>query len=113
MIDLENISLFWLIVGGLAAWRITNIIHWEGIAAPFRKLFNGHSQDDGTIHYEHIKVFKWKITFFAELLSCFWCLSVWVSFLTTILILVFPWILIPFAISSIAIIIEKLQESDE
>ena len=106
-VDLENINWFWLVVGFLATWRLTNIIHWEGIAAPIRKIFGGNSDKEGNIHYEPLYIFKWRVTFFAKLLSCFMCLSVWVGILVTILVLVFPWILIPFALSTIAIIIEE------
>jgi hypothetical protein len=105
---LENINWFWLIIAGLAAWRLTNIIHWEGIAAPIRKIFGGHYDKDHDVVYEPLRIFGKEVMFFASLMSCFWCLSVWVSMLVIILVLVFPWILLPFAISAVAIIIERL-----
>lgn len=112
-VDLGNINWFWLLTGSLAAWRLTNIIHWEGIAAPIRKFFGGNSDKEGNIHYEPLYIFGKRVTFFARLLACFQCLSVWVGILTTILILVFPWILIPFAVSAIAIIVERFLDNHE
>lgn len=112
-VDLGNINWFWLVIGFLATWRITSIIHVEGIAQPIRALFNGKSDINGNIRYEPIKFLGTKITFFAKLMSCFWCLSVWVGLLVTILILVFPYILIPFSLSTIAIIVERLWDTDE
>lgn len=103
---LENINLawliFWLVVGSLAAWRLTNIAHWEKIFRPVRRLFDIREDDEGRFIYPD--------TFFGKLWSCFWCLSVWVSLGVTIVILVFPWVLLPFAISAVAIIIEKVWE---
>src|SRR3989304_3603945 len=99
---LENFNWFWLVVGCLAAWRLTNVIHWEGFAKPIRRLFGVIENDDG--------VMKYPKTFFGKLLSCFWCLSVWVSFLVAALVLVFPFILIPFAISAVASILEEASE---
>lgn len=113
---LENIKLdwliYWTIIGGLAAWRLTNIAHWETISYPIRRLFGAFTAVDTETGHEVVKyrtftVFGKEISFFAELWSCFWCLSVWVSIGVFILILVFPWILLPFAISAVAIIIER------
>lgn len=112
---LENINLawfiFWLVVGTLASWRLTNIAHWEKIFTPVRKLFGIKEipiiNKDGNIVDTK---FIYPDTFFGKLWSCFWCLSVWVSLGVTIVILVFPWVLLPFAISAVAIIIEKAWE---
>ena len=109
-VDLENINWFWIVIGFLATWRLTSIIHVEGIASGIRAFFNGHEDEEGTIHYLPINILGRRITFFAKLLSCFACLSVWVGLLVTALILVFPWILLPFALSTVAIIVERLWD---
>lgn len=100
--DLENINWLWVLIGTLATWRITSILRSEGIAEPFRKIFRVN--DD---KYTPFYLLGKEIHFFGELVTCFWCLSVWVGGLVTLLILVLPWILIPFALSGVAIIIEE------
>lgn len=99
--------LLWLPIGFLATWRLTSIIHIEGIADPIRNFFGAIHDKDGNIHYLPLNIFGKEVSFFAELLSCFWCLSVWIGMLVLILILVFPWVLIPFALSTVAIILEE------
>lgn len=117
---LENIDLawlvFWFVVGCLAAWRLTNILHWEEIAYPIRRIFGAFTDVDEESGHEVVKyrtftVWGKEIAFFAKLWSCFWCLSVWVSFAVITLILVFPWVLLPFAISAVAIIIERFWDT--
>jgi len=109
-VDLENINWFWLFVACLAAWRLTNILHWEGIAKPIRRLFGIKDvmveDEDGNKETK----FVYPDNFLGKLWSCFWCLSVWVSIGTTILVLVFPFILLPFAISAVAIIVEIISD---
>lgn len=51
-----------------------------------------------------------KHTFIADLLSCTWCLSMWVGILATITYMYYPRIVVavslPFALSSLAIAVE-------
>ncbi len=114
-VDLENINWFWLVIACLAAWRLTNILFWEEIAVFIRKLFGGYvsieKDEDGVVHetfkYRPLRILGKDVEFFAKLWSCFWCLSVWVSIGVTVIVLVFPYLLLPFAISAVAIIVEK------
>lgn len=50
--------------------------------------------------------------FFAELLSCVWCASVWCAFFWTVLYLAFPavtpWLGLTFALSALAILIDRI-----
>lgn len=95
--------IFWLIVAALASWRIASVIHREGIMRGVRKWF-GVREEGEPIFYPD--------GFWGELLSCLWCLSVWTSLATTILLFTFPYILLPFAISSAVILFEKVIEHD-
>lgn len=89
----------WLVIAALASWRIASILHREGIMRPLRRLF-GIYEKDGVVFYPD--------TFFGELLGCLWCLSVWTALGTTLLLFIFPYVLLPFAFSSIAILIDRV-----
>jgi uncharacterized protein DUF1360 len=99
-----DVPLLWVIVGGLAAWRLTSIIHHEKVAAPFRKLLGVKELTETDWAYPD--------TFIGELIECFWCTSVWVSIIVSIIVFFFPPILLPFAFSTVAIMIEKQQRQD-
>lgn len=94
-------TLFWFIVGVLATWRITSILHHEEIAAPFRALL-GVQEDEGLTSYPD--------TFLGHLIECFWCVSVWVAIGCTLILVWFPYLLLPFALSAGAIAIERVYE---
>lgn len=85
-----------MIVYALAVWRVTSIIHHEKIAESFRqsKLFG----------YDGI---SYPDTFAANLILCFWCLSVWIAALCFLLLWLFPYPLLVFAGSAVAILIEE------
>ena len=106
MIELPSLPeplAVWLIVAALASWRIASVIHREGILRGMRKWL-GVREEGELVFYPD--------SFLGELLSCLWCLSVWTSLATTILLFVFPYILLPFAISSAVILFEKVIEHD-
>ena len=86
----------WLVVAALASWRITNILYEEEITHPLRRKI-GASQDEGT------GTWSYPDTFIGRLWMCFWCLSIWVSVICSVLYIVEPRILLPFALSSVAI----------
>lgn len=51
-------------------------------------------------------------SFFAELLDCVWCVSVWIGFVVTVALYFYPvlvWFLLPLALSAGAIIVEKVN----
>jgi len=95
------------IVYCLATWRISSLLVNE--AGPFdvfvkiREVF-GIKHKDG-VPYEYPD------TFFAQLLSCIWCTSIWVAIFLTLFWAVYPSALfvasLPFAISAGAIFFEK------
>lgn len=83
----------------LATWRLTSIINRERIAQPIRKLF-GESEDS-------VGLVSYPATFFGYLISCFMCLSIWISLIVIGIWLVCPYILWPFALSAGALLVEK------
>lgn len=102
---------YWLIVAGLFVFRLTSIIHSELIGQPIRYLlgvrtYQMYKEDP---HRGKVPDGEPLVTYprgwWGHLLSCFWCLSVWVSFLAFFLTLVCPEIMIPLAVSALAIII--------
>jgi hypothetical protein len=98
---------FWLIVAGLATWRLTSILHREQIAAPIRKQIGimPVAEDEDDPEY-----WIYPDNFIGKVFHCSWCLSVWVAGLNTILLFVFPVLLIPFALSTLVIILYELRD---
>lgn len=101
--------MFWLVVAGLATWRITNIIQREEIASPIRKNL-GVFEPDG----EDPDHWIYPDSFVGKVLHCFWCGSVWVAGAITLLCFMFPPLILPFAISALAILVNNYinQEPD-
>lgn len=94
--------LFWFLVAGLAVWRITNIIQKEEIASPVRQSL-GVVEPDG----EDPDYWIYPDNFVGKLLHCFWCGSVWIAGAVTILCILFPPLILPFALSALAILIKS------
>lgn len=86
----------WVVVAVLAAWRITSVLNQERIGYLFRRLFGFEIMGEEEAMPD---------TFFGHLIACFWCLSFWVSVVVVGLLLVFPYALLPFAISAGAILL--------
>lgn len=61
-----------LVIGILATWRLTALLHYEdgpkGIFEKLRQRVRAFEEKDGK-----------PVTFLGGLISCFWCLSVWVA----------------------------------
>lgn len=91
--------LLWFVVGSLAAWRISSIIHHEKIAAPFRRLLGVKEITQSDWSYPD--------TFIGNLIECFYCTSVWVALGVSVVLILFPLVLVPFALSAAAIIVEE------
>lgn len=98
---------FWSVVGFLAVWRITNIIQREEIASPIRKAV-GIVEPDG----EEPDYWIYPDNFIGKLFHCFWCGSIWTAAAVTILLLVFPPLILPFALSAAAIAFKQWLEQD-
>lgn len=101
-LDLPVNLLFWVVVAVLATTRLTLILHEERIAKGIRGLFGITESDDLVIYPE---------TFWGYLFGCYWCLSVWVGIFCTIILIFMPILLLPFALSMVAILLnEKVLE---
>lgn len=98
---------FWLVVAGLATWRITNIIQKEEIASPLRKEL-GVFEPDG----EDPEYWIYPDNFVGKVLHCFWCGSVWVAAAITLVCFLFPPLILPFAISAIAILVKHYIDQE-
>lgn len=101
---MDNLTI---IIAILATWRLSAMLSYEtgpfNIFIWFRELFGIVHDDDGkkTIVPE---------SFFAELLDCVWCVSVWIGGAVAIILFFYPvlfWLLLPFALSAGAISIER------
>lgn len=98
---------FWFIVAGLATWRVTNIIQKEEIASPIRKSL-GVVEPDG----EDPDYWIYPDDFWGRVLHCFFCGSIWIAGAITMLCLIFPPLILPFAISALAIMIKDWLERE-
>ena len=87
-----------LIILVLAAWRITSVINRETAGQPVRKLLG---------EKELVGIAVVPDTLLGELYNCFWCLSVWISGFCVVVYLIEPLFLYPFAISTVAILLEE------
>jgi hypothetical protein len=107
-----------ILLGGLAAWRIAAMISYErGPLAIFQRLRglfgidhfdNGMPDCDGYFEDSPPHVREG-----AGLLCCVWCSSMWTSLLCVMLLAAWPaggrLILAPFALSALAIVMEKIN----
>lgn len=98
---------FWAIAGFLAVWRITNILQREEIAAPIRHKV-GIVEPDG----EDPDYWIYPDSFLGKVFYCFWCGSVWIGIFVTVLLLLFPPLVLPFALSAAAIAFKQWLEQD-
>ena len=96
---------------GLATWRIASLLVEEegpfGVFAILRSLAGVEYFDNGDA------VPPIEQSLFAGALSCVWCMSFWVGLAFVILLQIAPvaasWIAAPFAISAIAVTLEKIH----
>lgn len=98
------------LIMALATWRISAMLSYEdGPRDVFRKLretMGIEHQDD--IPYQIVVV---NDTFLASLFSCLWCVSVWIGAIIYVGHILWPdivYLLMPFALSAVAIVIEKV-----
>jgi len=95
---------FWFVIALLATERITSIIYREKIAAKIRYLA-GERIDSAT----GLEIFPFIETrFIGKLFNCFWCLSVWVGLFVTLIWFIFPYALLPFALSYLAMVLDEM-----
>lgn len=100
-------TITYLIIFGLAVWRISSLfVNEDGPFEVFRnfRLWSGIQYDD----FGMMNMIP--NSFFAGVLSCVWCCSIWISFFLTAIWLFYPEIAlkasVPFAFSAVAIIID-------
>lgn len=96
-----------MLVYGLAVWRVASMfVREEGPAHIFRTI----RELTGIVHSD-TEVAIIPDRFLAQVISCVWCLSLWVGAFWTVFWLVSPeWSLkvaVPFAFSAVAIIVDK------
>lgn len=101
-----NNPLWWLI-GILATWRLTSIIHHEGIAQPIREAMGvDHRDSDDQEEWVYPK------TFLGRLIECDWCTSVWAGFGIVLLLAVFPPLALALAFSAAYIWLKPRMEEE-
>lgn len=94
----------YLIIAVLAVWRITHMVWKERIFRSFRYLF-GERLDKAT------GFFSYPDTWYGYLIDCFLCLSVHVSIWVTVVWYLCPILLVPFALSTLAIWMQEIKEN--
>lgn len=97
-----------IVIGILATWRLSAMLSYEAgpndIFIWFRELIGIYHDDTGEIIGDNG-------SFFAELFTCIWCLSVWIGMVITVMIFLNPvlfWLFLPLALSAGAILTERL-----
>ena len=93
----------------LATWRLTSLLNQED--GPF-KMFRKIREMTGITHYKDGKICEIPDKFLCELLSCHWCLSIWVSAAMVFAYIFLPQITIYFALwlslSTISIVVNDV-----
>jgi len=99
-------NIFTFVILSLATWRVSKLL--TGEAGPFN-VFLRIRKLAGIVYIDD-DPFQIPDTFFAQLLSCVWCLSIWVGALWFLAWYLVPketeLIAIPFALSAVAILFE-------
>lgn len=102
-------GLLEFLVYALATWRLSSLFVSE--RGPF-DVFQRIREAVGIEHDEDGKISVTPETLLAGILGCVWCLSVWVGFALTISVYYVPlvsfWLMLPFALSGAAIVIERV-----
>jgi hypothetical protein len=96
-----------LILITLATWRVSSLLVFED--GPFLLLMKMRSLIG--VYYDEYSEPQGN-NVFARALTCVWCSSIWVALVFTVLYyfgLAF-WIAMPFALSAVAIIIERIVD---
>lgn len=109
-----DISIFEFVVICLAAFRLTRLIVNDTITGFIRKPFHNLVEEtnaEGTVEtYIVIKAEKGLKYWIGYLLSCYWCVSVWMAFFSWLFYTLYPVvtgpILIIFAVAGVAATVE-------
>ena len=104
--NLEYLTWGWAIIALFATLRITSALHNEQILSWFREEIIGTRESSvSDITGIHNWFVYYPDTFIGDIFSCFWCLSFWVSLVVILIWFLFPYVLLPFALSGAAILI--------
>lgn len=86
------------IIAALACWRITSLFLRED--GPFAV-------------FVHLRTLARRYSVFDGALACFWCGSVWFAIGVTLVALTdYWWVLAPFSLSAVAILVERHVRTD-
>lgn len=96
-----------LLILALANWRISSLLTNEDEHGPYEIL----DKIRWIVGIEYHEGFPYATNEIAKLFMCVWCISIWVGIIQTILMLIIPdyttWLFLPFALSTVAVIIEE------
>ncbi|WP_353856091.1 DUF1360 domain-containing protein [Bacillus sp. Bos-x628] len=103
------------VIFALASFRLTRLIVFDTITAPFRRLFHEEKEevnDKGETETYIIIKGKGLRSWVGELLSCYWCTGIWCTALLLAIYILFPvfsmWLNLLLAIAAAAGIIEAI-----
>lgn len=103
-------SLVGFIILALATWRMASLLSKE--SGPF-DIFLKLRKVLGIVHDDDKNVAMIPETFFAQVISCVWCNSIYIGIFWTILFVslgdLVLLLALPFALSAGAIVVEKLR----
>ena len=109
-------NIFWFVLLALAVFRISRLIVHDKITSfirrPFHEMVEEVNENGEVEEYIVIKG-KGLQSFIGELLSCHWCVGVWVSILLFMIVVYFPFIgkplLLIFGAAGLAGLIETIN----
>lgn len=102
--------ILWFVLLPLATWRMTNILQWEKIGSGIRKLI-GIVESTPDEPDADMDQWIYPDNFAGKVFSCFLCLSVWIAGACTVVMFIFPPLLVIPAASAGAILIREWQMS--
>lgn len=107
----DNPFLF-LIVCGLAVWRLSNMVLFE--EGPFWIFVYIRNLTGSILHDDDNVPVQYDVNFWGKLFSCIYCMSIWVAFFFCILAVISVEAAVivglPFSLSAIAVIVDDLSQ---
>lgn len=94
------------LIMALATWRLTSLFVNE--AGPFN-MFKWLREKTGITHHDDGEIANIPERFWAKLLSCVWCLSIWMAIIVYFIYQYCEIIVIILAISCATIVIDKIR----
>jgi hypothetical protein len=102
---MSNLNLIKLLIGALATWRLAALLVTD--YGPF-DIFENIRKRVGVYYTDEIGR---PLSVLGKLFSCLWCMSIWSGVLVTIILTTeLWWVLLPFAFSTVAIVIENITD---